>query len=225
MHVTKATVFTILWVLVLLMPGPVLAEIGAVKMVKNSAWGTPPAQARQSLFVPDAVVANERVETAAKGALHLKFLDDTEFRLGSGSSAVLDQFIYNPSTKTGVFVSSIVKGAFRVITGKMNKTGFRIFTPVAVIGVRGTDFYITVGLAGLTTVSVLSGLVTITPLGGSPVSVAAGQAASVAAVASPAQAVSPPSAPDPGLGDAEGDAEGDGQVEGFDADGGGGGGD
>ena len=222
MQVTKAASFMILWVLVLLMPGPALAQIGAVELVKTAAWGTPPAMVRHGLVVPAAVVANERVETAVQGGLHLRFLDDTEFRLGSGSSAVLDQFIYNPSTKTGVFVSSIVKGAFRVITGKMNKNGFRIFTPVAVIGVRGTDFYITVGLAGLTTVSVLSGSVTITPLGGSPVSVAAGQAASVGAVASPAQSVSPPSAPDPGLGDAAGGA--DGEVQGFDADGGGGGG-
>lgn len=221
MRVLKTTIIKILWILVLLMPGPALAEIGAVKVVKNSAWGTPPAQARKSLFVPDAVVANERVETAPQGALHLKFLDDTEFRMGSGSSAVLDQFIYNPSSKTGVFVSSMVKGAFRVITGKMNKNGFRVFTPVAVIGVRGTDFLVTVGLAGITTVSVLSGLVTITPLGGSPMSVAAGQAATVGAVASPAQSVAQPSVVDPGLGGAAG---GDSEVESFDTDGGGGGG-
>jgi len=218
-YVTKATIFRVIWMLVLLMPATAMAEIGAVKVVKNSAWGTPPAQARKSLFVPDSVVANERVETATQGALHLKFLDNTEFRLGSGSSAVLDQFIYNPSSKTGVFVSSMVKGAFRVITGKMNKNGFRIFTPVAVIGVRGTDFLVTVGLAGVTVVSVLSGSVTITPLGGAPMSVSAGQAASVGAVASPAQSVAPSSAVDPGLGDTA-----DGEVEGFDNDGGAGGG-
>lgn len=50
---------------------------------------------------------------------------------------------------------------FRFITGKLGGPGFKVRTPTAVIGVRGTDFVVLVAEDGATQVAVLDGEVEI----------------------------------------------------------------
>ncbi|MEE8534669.1 MAG: FecR family protein [Kiloniellales bacterium] len=137
-------------------------NIGRVKAVIFAAYGTPPAESRQTLYTRDHVFANEVVETNKKSALHLTFLDKTIFRLGAESRATLDTFIYDPDSKAGELTLSLTEGIFRIKTGKMKKEGIRVLTPVAVITVTGTDFIVQV-LADLIRVAVLKGEVNISP--------------------------------------------------------------
>ena len=81
-------------------PARTAEEIGSVEIVLVYAYGTPPADNRKALYIEDDVVANEVVETVKKGALHIGFLDDSKFRLGSSSRATLNTFVY-PSRKSG----------------------------------------------------------------------------------------------------------------------------
>ena len=144
--------------------GPLNAagEIGNVHLVKVWAYGTPTGGSQQPLYRADDLFADELVETVEDGALHIRFLDNTKLRLGSSSMVTLDTFVYDPSTSAGELTADLGEGVFRFITGKLNNEGIEIRTPVAVIGVRGTDFIVLVTSIS-TIVAVLSGSITITP--------------------------------------------------------------
>ena len=77
--------------LVLVMSLPASAqEIGRVRQVVLDAYGTPEAKDRRPLYGRTRVTANERIETVDGGGLHLRFLDNTDFHLGSQSIVVLE---------------------------------------------------------------------------------------------------------------------------------------
>ncbi len=175
-------------------------EIGEVRLINVWAYRTPPQTERGPLYRADDVFTDELVETVKDGALHIRFLDNTRLRLGSASRVTLDSFVYDPSTNAGEMVADLGEGVFRFITGKLNDEGFQIRTPVAVIGVRGTDFIVSVAPDGATTVSVLEGLIEVTARvgGGGSTSVGVGQAASVSALGQVSLGVAV-SSPDPGL--------------------------
>lgn len=131
--------------------------IGGVDLVRIWASGTPPETGKRDLFVADKVFRNEVVETVRDGALHLRFIDDTEFKLGSDSRATLDTFIYDPATNAGELTLSLKEGLFRLKTGRIKKEGILLVTPVALIEVRGSDVTIEVQPDGTTRVSVSLG--------------------------------------------------------------------
>ena len=144
-------------------PAAAAVNIGRVKVVVFSAYGTPPAEIRKTLYARDGVFANEVVETTKKAALHLTFEDKTIFRLGAQSRATLDTYIYDPDSRAGELTLLLKEGIFRIKTGKMKKEGIRVVTPVAVITVQGTDFVVEVSAAGTIRVAVLEGKVDISP--------------------------------------------------------------
>lgn len=166
----------------LLLSTPVAAqEIGRVRDVLIYAYGTPEASDRRALFGRTRVSANETVETVDGGGLHLRFNDDTDFHLGSQSTVMLDEFVYDPDTSAGKMAIRLSKGTFRFVSGKLIKSGVAIRTPTALIGIRGTDFLVVVEENGTTGVVVEEGEVVITPNigGGDPVVVVAGSTALV----------------------------------------------
>jgi hypothetical protein len=198
-------------------------EIGDVRSVKVWAYGTPSGGKRGGLYESDAVYADETVETANEGALHVVFRDDTDFRLGSASRAVLDRFVYNADSHAGVLSLSLLKGVFRYTSGKLAKRGVKIATPVALIGIRGTDFTVSVADDGATEVAVAEGEVEITPLGGgAAANVTAGQVAAVANPVADATVNTGTAASDPGLQDQSDTDAGEADGDGGDGDGGGG---
>ena len=141
-----------------------LASIGSISGVQPDAFGTPPGQTKRTLSIQADVFGSERVETKKSAWAQIRFRDDTDFRVGANSVVVLDKFVYDPQKKTGELVLNVGQGMFRFVTGTMNKDGYKIQTPSAVIGVRGTDLLVEVNAAGNTRVAVISGQAVITPL-------------------------------------------------------------
>ena len=160
-------------------------QIGTVELA-TAAHGMLLEIGRRELFILDDVFEDETVETAVGGALHIVFLDSTDFRLGEDSSMVLETYIYDPDTRRGTLLARLSSGVFRIVSGDMHKAGFQIVTPTATIGIRGTDFSVSVATDGSTTVSVNEGKVEVSPtsagkgVGGSVVA-AKGQSVAVSA--------------------------------------------
>ena len=160
-------------------------QIGTVELA-TAAHGMLLEIGRRELFILDDVFEDETVETAIEGALHIVFLDSTDFRLGEDSSMVLETYIYDPDTRPGTLLARLSSGVFRIVSGDMHKAGFRIVTPTATIGIGGTDFSVSVATDGSTTVSVNEGKVEVSPtsagkgVGGSVVA-AKGQSVAVSA--------------------------------------------
>lgn len=175
--------------------------IGTVAKVAPEAHGTPPGGERAALALDDPVVTDETVETSASGALHLRFIDESDLWIGANSELVLDKLVYDPEgSAEGAYAVQLTVGLFRFVTGKLDHAAYEVWTPAAVIGVRGTDFVVSVARSGATRVTAYEGRLSVRPrLGGSSVSIGPPSTAMIARATGPAMAspfVDPVGAPE-----------------------------
>jgi hypothetical protein len=165
----------------LISPGAHAAtRIGAVEQLTNAAFGIPPDAARGPKRQDDAIVFQETIETLEESAMLVRFNDSTELTIGEKAIVLMDEFVYAPKQGLGKLVISLSKGAFRFVSGNVPKGGVTIQTPSALIGIRGTELLILVALDGSTLISVISGLISLTPrFGGAAVAVQEDQSVEV----------------------------------------------
>jgi hypothetical protein len=137
--------------------------IAVATAVKTSATGELAGQQRE-LTAGGELSQDEVIKTDRAGNANLKFIDDTALTVGPASTIKLDKFVFNPDRKASQFVLGVTRGAFRFATGHSEHRAYEIVTPVAVIGVRGTQFAF--GLArNRMTLVVTQGVVTSCTLG------------------------------------------------------------
>jgi hypothetical protein len=147
-------------------------RIGAVEQLTNIAFGIPPDADRGPKSLDDDIVFQETIETLERSGMLVRFNDSTELTIGEKAVVLMDEFVYEPATGLGTLVILLSKGAFRFVSGNVPKGGVTIQTPSALIGIRGTELLIVVAADGSTRISVLDGLVEITPrFGGAAVAV------------------------------------------------------
>ena len=116
------------------------AKIGVAAMVQNEVNGTIAGQTK-ALSVGSELFTNQRIQTGANGTAQFLFLDQTTLTIGPKSDVTLDRFIYDPKKATGDVVLETTRGAFRFISGAQTADSYKIKTPVATIGVRGSMIY------------------------------------------------------------------------------------
>jgi hypothetical protein len=69
-------------------------------------------------------------------------MDETIFTIGPDAALIIDEFVYDPETSAGKVTASVLKGAFRFVSGRVAKDEPRnmsVKTPVRTIGIRGTS--------------------------------------------------------------------------------------
>ena len=94
----------------------------------------------------------------AKSKTAIQFIDTTRVDVTEHSKLVIDEFVYDPNKKTGKLSLKASLGTVRYASGqiaKNNPTSIKITTPTATIGVRGTDFSMTVDELGSSTIILL----------------------------------------------------------------------
>jgi hypothetical protein len=140
-------------------------SVGQVDIVE--VWGTRTGADGKggTLYERDSVYFRDTLQTVRDGAMHVTLRDNSVLRLGSSASAVIDEFVYDPSGN-GKLTASVSAGIARFITGKLKSEQIAVRTPSATIGVRGTDFSVWVETTGRTTIWVNQGAITVTPQGG-----------------------------------------------------------
>ena len=87
----------------------------------------------------------------AKGKTAIEFIDMTRVDVTEHSKLIIDEFVYDPNSKTGKLSLKAGLGTIRYASGQIAKnspTSIKIQTPTATIGVRGTDFSMTVDEIG-----------------------------------------------------------------------------
>lgn len=114
------------------------APVGDVEAVQETAFGTPPASARESKRRGDDVVFQEMLETLQKSGMLVKFNDGSKLTLGANSKVLVDNFVYAPGDANSKALISIPTGALRYVTGEMPKGQTTIETPTATMVLRGT---------------------------------------------------------------------------------------
>lgn len=93
-----------------------------------------------------------------KGKVAIGFIDDTRVDITQHSKLIIDEFVYDPNTKTGSLSLKAALGTVRYASGQIAKTSptnVQIKTPTATIGVRGTDFSMTIDEVGSSTIILL----------------------------------------------------------------------
>ena len=127
------------------------------------------------------VFVDEAISTGPDARIAVSLDDGTMLTLGEKASLTLDDFVFDPSGEDKLHAA--ITGAFRFVSGKLAPGGTReasVTTPVAVIGVRGTDFW---GgpIDGNFGVVLLEGAIAVTANGGTVTLGATGQGTSIAA--------------------------------------------
>jgi hypothetical protein len=106
----------------------------------------------------DLDIFSYNVVKTGKGKVAIKFIDDTRVDVTQHSKLIIDEFVYDPNTKTGSLSFKSALGTIRYASGQIAKTSptnVQIKTPTATIGVRGTDFTMTVDEIGSSTIILL----------------------------------------------------------------------
>ena len=94
----------------------------------------------------------------ARGRTAIQFVDDTRVDVTEHSKLLIDEFVYDPNTKTGALSIKAALGTVRYASGQIAKNSrqnIKIKTPTATIAVRGTDFSMSVDEFGQSTVILL----------------------------------------------------------------------
>jgi Ca2+-binding RTX toxin-like protein len=151
------------------------AVIGKVDKLSGDAWIIHDGQ-KTPARVGATLMQGDSVETAQGSQISLVFADRTTFVLKDKGLVGLDEFAYDPATKTGKETFLVAQGAFSFVSGDIAKTqpdAARLATPVMSMGIRGTTVAGAVAEGGATSVALLPdpgsnfvGEVSITALGG-----------------------------------------------------------
>jgi len=88
--------------------------------------------------VGDSMLRNEVVRTGADSAARFVMADSTNLSLGPSATLTIDRTVFNDEHSYRDVAIRLTTGAFRFITGHSQKTAYKITTPIATIGVRGT---------------------------------------------------------------------------------------
>jgi len=114
----------------------------------------------EKAMVGTVVLAGDRLITGVNGYVHIRMADGAFLGLRSNSELVINEYIFNVTMPQNSRVRLFLKeGTVRAVSGGVahaNKLNFRLNTPLAAIGVRGTDF-VTAANQLSTQVSVSSG--------------------------------------------------------------------
>src|SRR5712672_1246365 len=118
-------------------PAHAQARVGEAAVVKNEVVRVM-GSASSQINVGDGVLRDEIVRTGLDSAARLVMADSTNLSLGPSATLKLDRTVFNDEHSYRDVAIRMTTGAFRFVTGHSEKTAYKITTPLATIGVRGT---------------------------------------------------------------------------------------
>lgn len=140
--------------------GQVTLVIGQAHIQRGTSNLSTPSQGAD-------IFAGDVIQTSPNGHLHIKFIDGALVSVRPGSVFHIQEFNYNPAQPTQSTVRfNLETGEVRAISGNAAQSArerFRLNTPLAAIGVKGTDF-LTQASPFATRVTVNQGAIVMAPL-------------------------------------------------------------
>jgi hypothetical protein len=114
--------------------GMVVASRGEVIAMSNGG--------SRELKQGDFVFVDDEIMTSNRSFAVLQFIDGAKVTVRPDSVMIVETYLYNGDGEDAATLS-LVSGGLRVITGAMAKSNpenYKVRTPVALMGVRGTEF-------------------------------------------------------------------------------------
>ena len=103
------------------------------------------------------IISKDDLRTG-EGRMQVRFVDESKLRMTEHTRIVIDNVVFDDDPKKSDLAMTFAQGTARFITGKLGtieKENIRLRTPTAAIGIRGTDFTVTVDEFGRTLVILL----------------------------------------------------------------------
>lgn len=152
----------LLVVAIALLSGGALAETaGRVSFVNGEVTASAADGSSRVLRRGDSINGGDKISTRG-GRVQIRFTDGGFVSLHPNSVFGVDEYLFaNRKPQESSLFFSLLQGGMRTITGaigKVNKQSYKVRTPVATIGIRGTEYLASVDGDSLK-VSVGSGLV------------------------------------------------------------------
>jgi hypothetical protein len=116
--------------------GMVVASRGEVIAMANGG--------SRELKQGDFIYVNDEILTSGRSFAVLQFTDGAKVTVRPDSTLIIEQYLYAGNAEDEATLN-LVSGGLRVITGAMAKSNpenYKVRTPVALMGVRGTEFSI-----------------------------------------------------------------------------------
>ena len=116
--------------------GMVVASRGEVIAMSNGG--------SRELKQGDFIYVSDEIMTTNRSFVVLQFEDGAKVTVRPDSTMIIEQYLYNGNAGDAAELN-LVSGGLRVITGAMaknNPENYKVRTPVALMGVRGTEFSI-----------------------------------------------------------------------------------
>ncbi|MDA1090850.1 MAG: FecR domain-containing protein, partial [Proteobacteria bacterium] len=125
--------------------------IGNVENMSGTVFAVRTDGTRVELKEGDPVYQGDIIESTPDGAVGILLADETTFSMGQSGRIVLDEMVYDPATQQGSVNLSAIQGVFTFVSGQVAKTdpdAMTLSTPVATIGIRGTQVGLDIGREG-----------------------------------------------------------------------------
>jgi hypothetical protein len=116
--------------------GTVLIAVGIVEATDASG-------ATRRLARRDSVFEGDTLRTADNSRAQIAFFDDARLALRPGTELAIDEYRDGTDGRAESAAMRLTRGGFRTVTGRVggvNRAAYRMSTPYAVIGIRGTDY-------------------------------------------------------------------------------------
>ena len=140
------------------------SPVGEVTEVSGEATVTHADGSKEKISSGTQIFEGDIVETDAKGAVNIKFADDSTFAVSENARLAVDDFSFNAADQSGTTGVSILRGVFMFtsgLIGRENPDAVTIETPVGSIGIRGTIIGGNIAEGGKTTISVIEGAIVV----------------------------------------------------------------
>ena len=111
-------------------------RVGEAVVIQNEVVRV--AATTAQINVGDSMLRDETVRTGADSAARFVMADSTNLSLGPSATLKLDHTVFNDEHSYRDVAIRMTTGAFRFVTGHSAKAAYKITTPLATIGVRGT---------------------------------------------------------------------------------------
>lgn len=115
---------------------------GRIIMARGEVQAINEAGETRKLKRRDSIFSHEIIKTGKKSKVQIRFIDNALLALKENSELNIKAYVYSEANeKNNQVFMELVAGGFRTLTGKIgkgNKAAYKVDTPVASIGIRGT---------------------------------------------------------------------------------------
>jgi len=98
----------------------------------------------QLLGVGAIIYIGDTIKTGPNARLEMRMLDQGVITLGENSEFKIEDYLFDRDKGVGKVVMNIVVGTFKAVSGRIGEiqnSSFALNSPVATIGIRGTEFW------------------------------------------------------------------------------------